>query len=1327
MNTHTTHHLLIRLFLGSVLSVALMPVIAATILQEPSQLPLSIGTTGVAPNIMLMVDNSYSMTNYIESPLRPSDMPSSFTYTCTTAERAGGATLAAAVAVNMQVSGTTPKICSGSSNCNTSSNFSATKCFNNTQYYNVTYYNGSPLGKYIGLQLNWYFSQGPTVAGTNFKFTSTAQLNALSSLNITSTDTTRLKMAKDAAKTLITNLKPDTTKGEAPSVRLGLSSFDDDNDGGKLINAIQLLDTAYATTLTTSIGASDTAANANSQGNINTNSVRFTPLAETLAAIGRYFALGETGSLITHPDTTKQSKTITEIFDTGGTGALAGVSGSTEKPLQLYCQRNATILVTDGLPNKDRKISTVLRNYSGDCKASAPLGCVDTPGSEGSEDLPKDYVTLLPTGSTCSLNSTTTSRNNIACKNGTKAGRIYEKIGSDYLDDVAQALYEMDLRPSMTDWPTTLPGTKATITAEQALVKNNVKTYTVGIADPMLKAESEDKNQNGILDTGEDTNANGILDLGTILKDAAAKGGGSFAYADNATALVAALDKMVSDIKKDVGSFSAIVANSTQLGAGSALYQAKYDTADWTGDFIALPLDATTGAVLAPNWNAGEKSATTGEKILSCDNQPSTSKPCTARNVYSYGATSAFTFKGASAVTVCGYLSADQKTELGISSCVATDEGVMRLDWLRGDTSHEIINTSRQLTYNQTANLENPADPRASTYSAVTPKIFRNRARFYDTSSGYNETKLRQDPWLLGDIVNSDAAYVYDQNYGYATKGGITESGYSTFVTSKSSWKQMIYVGANDGMLHGFDAKLNTDGYTDGGKEIFAYMPRAVYYQLKNLSSPEYQHHYFVDGSPKVGDVYWGTGANAAWHTVLVGTTGAGAKGIFALDITDPTNASAPFSTSDVLWDISISDTAANSKGPKTTDITTDTTTFRGFQNNLGYTMPQPSIVKMNDGSWAAIVANGYASTNGTAVLYVIDIKTGYIIAELDTKKGNTTIRNGLSTPFAADIDGNGTADAIYAGDLLGNMWKFDVSQKNNTSWKVAYGTSTTPAPLFTTPCSDNTSTTTCENTRQAITNKPQIGRVDASQASGVMVYFGTGKYFEDIDNSTTGTQTQSFYGIWDNCTLDANVTGAASVCTTVPKTDLLQQSIVSQTTVSDNEVRVTSNNAITYPAKKGWYINFEYPVGTNKGERIVSASLLRGNRIVFVTLIPHSDSTNIDLCATNSKSTSWLMELNALSGGRLADPVLDINNSGNVDDQDKLTVDASVDPSGKAPASGIQTKNGSTKTPAVMNVPGKDEIKFTGSSSGKAPTGIAESPAQTSDTDAARQSWRQL
>ena len=821
---------------------------------------------------------------------------------------------------------------------------------------------------------------------------------------------------------------------------------------------------------------------------------------------------------------------------------------------------------------------------------------------------------------------------------------------------------------------------------------------------------------------------------------------------------------MVAAIVNSVGSFSAIAANSSSLGVGSALFQAKYDTADWTGSFLALPLSVNEdknangvldtspvnedtgtgeigtagngkldrgGVVLNAAWNAGEKI-------------PAYS----SRNIYSYNSAvtpKGIVFKNQTAIQICNNLNAAQRTALGISSCTSTDTGVWRLDYLRGDISHEVVNPVHQSTYTTDSRLTNntPAN-----------RIFRNRARF-----NKDGVVIAPDPWLLGDIVNSDAVYVSNESYGYTKAAGLLsaeKSSYSTFIgkaatattvaTGNTARRKMIYVGANDGMLHGFDASLTG---TDAGKEILAYMPNAIINGLQNLSSPTYSHQYFVDGSPRVSDVYFSN----AWHTVLVGTTGAGGKGVFALDITDSTN----FASNPVLWEVSTTDTPAGSVLPAATDLKTDTTAFRGFENNLGYTLPQASIGKMHNGSWVAIVANGYGSTNHLAVLYIIDIKTGAIIRAIDTKTGSATADNGLSSPFAADVDGDGIIDAIYAGDLLGNMWKFDVSSDTPSQWKVAYGASGTPAPLFT-ACSDATSTTTCDATRQPITNKPQVGKVKLPQTAGVMVYFGTGKYFETTDNDTVGTKTQAFYGIWDQCPLANSTPTPTGTCSTVTKDKLVAQSILVEqkfvTTIpavaatattpaipeikNTEEIRITSQNTVDYTTagnKKGWYIDFIDVNSTatpkaNRGERIVSASLLRGGRIIFATLIPlpPDDGQSVaDKCAPGSKSTSWLTELDAISGGRTQDPVLNITGSdGLVDSADKVSATIG----GQAvsvPASGIKMTQGSTKTPAVMTNPGSAEIKFTGSSDALTPKGTAEAPIKNSDDGAGRQSWRQL
>lgn len=1214
MNTRTIHKIALSLVLGGTLSVdSAIAAPAAGIKDKISQTPLSVGTAGSVPNIMLMIDNSGSMS-----------------------------------------------------------------------------------GNVVGVS--------PTI--------------------------TRMAMAKAAAKKLVDDKK--VPNGEKAKVRLGLTTFDATKwdypknkdvtlTGGQLLSEVKDLDETHATAIKNKIDA------LSPDGS--------TALAETLADIGRYFCRintttplqDSTTQLTLYPTGTAGAsaipsktidKTVHEIFSTSNDNPDStndnGLTNSagTAAPILNYCQKSAVILVTDGLPNRDREIGQFLRNYSGECgttattAATSPKKCDATPVSERTDGTSynsgPNTMSSTSDGNPVSLNGTSgdcrNNKYNIACKNGTLKDSTYEVFGSDYLDDVAQALYEMDLRPAST-WSAELA--KAGLTEKPAGAKNNISTYVIGVAD-------------------------NTLTTGSIVDRAAQKGNGKYVFANNQTELAVALDKMVVDIQKGVGSFSAIAANTTSLGVDSALFQAKYDTADWTGDFLALPLSVNEdtnkngkldtgedtngnsqldrgGDVLDPAWNAGNKFPVWN-----------------SRTAYTYNSSTHIGVK-----LECANLAPIQKTALGIgTSCATTtDEGVKRLDWLRGDTRYEKVNEVRRTTYT--------TDPRLT--DGLTPDIFRNRARFYSTGTANGTIYKKEDgttpvdAWLLGDIVNSDAVYVSNEDYGYAGKSAsIPEAGtngatYKTFVdaktdaTSKKSKYMMTYIGANDGYLHGFDARIPplSSGVRIkdplAGQELLAYMPNTVFAgnNLKNLSSPDYTHQYFVDGSPKVSDVYYGS----AWHTVLVGTTGAGGKGVFALDVTNPSTFAA---ANPVLWEIS------NTDAPEAADITE-------FSANMGYSLPQPSIGRMANGKWAAIVANGYASTNGKAVLYIIDIQTGNILKTIDTGEGSATLKNGLSTPFAADVNQDGIIDAVYAGDLLGNMWKFDVSDKMDSKWDVAYKKSGASIPLFT-ACFDASSDASCDVSRQAITNKPQVGKVGSTQTPGdVMVYFGTGKYFEDSDNDILNTKTQSFYGIWDKCPLG----GSATLCSsTVPKSTLVKQTIMAELTSPAN-IRVTSPNTVDYSTKNGWHMDFEDPNSTitpkaNKGERIVSASLLRGGRIIFVTLIPTPDTTTKDVCIAGSKSESWLMEMDALSGARLKTPALDINGSGTVTDED--TVSVMVDGvATDVPASGVKMKGGSTKTPAVINNPGSDELKFTGSSSGAKPEKIAETPSSTSTSGSERQSWRQL
>ncbi len=268
---------------------------------------------------------------------------------------------------------------------------------------------------------------------------------------------------------------------------------------------------------------------------------------------------------------------------------------------------------------------------------------------------------------------------------------------------------------------------------------------------------------------------------------------------------------------------------------------------------------------------------------------------------------------------------------------------------------------------------------------------------------------------------------------------------------------------------------------------------------MQNIAT-DYNHRFHVDGPAIVEDAFFYSDndpdypqADGEWHTVLVGGLRAGGQGVYALDITDPTS----FSTDDVLWEFTDVDTSPNNKGAN-------------GDSDLGYSFSEASIVKMADGKWAAIFGNGYSnttadgsvSTTGTAVLYIVDIVTGELLQKIDTGVDGAVRANGLSSPAVIDIDGDHVADYAYAGDLEGNLWKFDLTANSASGWKVAYKQGSTLLPLFS------------SNADQPITARPSV---TAHPYGGLVVLFGTGKYFETNDNNPAGQPTQSVYGIIDD------------------------------------------------------------------------------------------------------------------------------------------------------------------------------------------------------------------
>lgn len=471
----------------------------------------------------------------------------------------------------------------------------------------------------------------------------------------------------------------------------------------------------------------------------------------------------------------------------------------------------------------------------------------------------------------------------------------------------------------------------------------------------------------------------------------------------------------------------------------------------------------------------------------------------------------------------------------------------------------------------------------------------------------------------LGDFLASQPALVQRPQYLPLFSNKLEgNTAYTTFIqTIQTNGRDgRLYIGGNDGMLHGFD--------TSTGAETFAFIPTAVFPNLNKLTGKNYTHHYYVDGSPEVADVY--DHDAGTWKTILVGTLRAGGKGLFALDVTNPTDVK-------LLWEFD----------------EFNYTSKDGYRNGMvgpGYSFPKPTIARLHNGRWAVVTGNGYEganTNNGKAALYVIDAITGKLEKALEVQSA-TAAPNGLSTPRLADFDSDGVADYAYAGDLHGNLWRFDLfgtgastdrdladgpiyGNKNSPStdgFKVSYASK----PMFTATSEDNAV--------QPITAAPSLSRHPSG--NGYLVILGTGKYFEDGDKTGTETHAQSLYAIWDEKT-KAETTNATGM--PINRNSLVEQTITQTNLIAEGKTsglervaRTLSNNAVSYydtngnVSKKGWYLNLAAS-GSYEGEMMIENMRVLGRDTLLIsTLVPNDDP-----CAHGAGN--WLYALNPVTGGR--------------------------------------------------------------------------------------------
>lgn len=529
-------------------------------------------------------------------------------------------------------------------------------------------------------------------------------------------------------------------------------------------------------------------------------------------------------------------------------------------------------------------------------------------------------------------------------------------------------------------------------------------------------------------------------------------------------------------------------------------------------------------------------------------------------------------------------------------------------DW---STDGKVITPSSRTVVTSNTNGQGGVNFSFSTLSGAHQTIMTSAAAAYAPASIVTGTDIvnyirgeqdttkpfRKRQQLLGDLVNSDPQYVKegkDGGYIFMPSYITGKTSYRAFLATKLGRVPTVYVGSNDGMLHAFDGTSATDvnPSTTGGNERFAYIPQAVIPNLPELAKPNYVHRFYVDGTPMIADAAIG-GEPYPWRTVLVGATGAGGKSVFALDVTDPL----AFSSSKVLWEL-------NSTTPS-------------VDNDLGYTIGTPQIGLLKDGRWVAIFGNGYGSTNSTAKLYVVNLATGAVLYRLDTGVGSVSVPNGLSTPklrLAADS----TIEAVYAGDIQGNLWKFNFITTGTVPTLV-----TTPSVAF---ASQPLFSAVNTSRKQPITTQPQVY---PHPNDGFMVLFGTGKIYEDSDPSSTSFE--SLYGIWDKATPSR-----------VGQTDLVEQTLSTPLT----GFYAVSNNPVSWTSKRGWYITLRI----TGGERIVNDPIVFEDQIIFTTLIPGSST---DPCSIDGKSTT--LQISPFNGAPLGYKTIDTNGVDGVTSADAM------------------------------------------------------------------------
>jgi type IV pilus assembly protein PilY1 len=493
---------------------------------------------------------------------------------------------------------------------------------------------------------------------------------------------------------------------------------------------------------------------------------------------------------------------------------------------------------------------------------------------------------------------------------------------------------------------------------------------------------------------------------------------------------------------------------------------------------------------------------------------------------------------------------------------------------------------------------------------------------------------------VLGDIVDSSPTWVGPPSAPYTVTwkdrlypaAAVPENAqsYLSFVAANQTRLNVVYGGANDGWLHGFrTGSFDSGGHfvdnsstPNDGVEVLAYMPAEVLKTIHNssdttldYSNTQYAHNFYVDATPGTGDLFY----NGAWHTWLVGGLGPGGAAIYALDVTNPASSNFREANASALvigeWNAA----------------TIACVNVASCGTNLGNTYGTPQIRRFHNGMWGAVFGNGFGSSTGDAGIFVMTVDPATSTTRFYYLSTGATGSNGIASVASADLDGDQVADYVYAGDLQGNVWRFDLTSNDPANWVAG------AAPMFKAPSG------------QPITSKLLV--VATAVTGGpprILLEFGTGRKtpLSVSAPASYASGGHDLYGVWDWNLTDWNMKSAAqfqalaassgatglSSPYTVAKSNLLQQTL----TIAASGVRNGTNNPVCWQGSTdcsatandrfGWYVDL--PGST---EQIVFNPIFFQGAFIVDSSVP---ANNVPTSCTTNSDTGFTYVLAVGTGG---------------------------------------------------------------------------------------------